>query len=190
MYLLYVDESGKPAGKEDRYFVVAGLAVHEQDCYPLSRSLAGLQRRRLGSADGDLELHASHMWSGRSEWARVPVAKRHGLLRAVMRHLATWQTTSGHDLRLFGVALHKDSFRGDPRERAHEELFARFDEMLTRLHRAGRSERSLVVADDPSYESIVQTLVPRWMSRGARMGRLHSFVEVPLYVSSRASRLV
>lgn len=134
--------------------------------------------------------NASHMWSGRSEWARVPVAKRRGLLRAVLRHLATWQTTSGNDLCLFGVALHKPSFAGDPRERAHEELFARFDELLTRQLRGGRSQRSLVIADDSSYESVVQTLVPRWKSRGTRMGRLHSFIEVPLYVNSRASRLV
>lgn len=66
----------------------------------------------------------------------------------------------------------------------------RFDEFLTRLHHDGESHRSLVIADDSSYERLVQSLVPRWKVSGTRGGRLHSFADVPLYVDSRVSRLV
>lgn len=75
-------------------------------------------------------------------------------------------------------------------ERALEEIFMRFDEFLTRLHHGGESHRALVVADESSYERLVQSLVPRWKVSGTRGGRLHSFAEVPLYVDSQASRLV
>lgn len=189
MYLLYVDESGLPKGS-DEYFVVAGLAIHEEDCYPLAMSLESLQRRKFGAQNAKLELHASRMWSGRHEWARVAQPSRQGLLRAVNHHLATWQSTAGRAPRFFAVAVHKRSFPVRTLERAHEQLFSRFDEFLTRQYRAGEAHRSLVIADDSSYEGLIQTLVPKWKSLGTRMGRLHSFADVPLFVDSRASRLV
>ena len=48
------------------------------------------------------------------------------------------------------IAIHKPSFRGRSIiiEIGHEEMLARFDSFITRLHLAGESHRSLVVADD------------------------------------------
>lgn len=170
---------------------MGGVALHEEDCYPFAKSLDQLQRRKLGAQHATLELHASRMWAGRHEWARVAVGDRRGLLRAVFRHLETWTSPAGRAPIYFAVAIDKQSFRGKPPlERAHEELFARFDELLTRLHRGGESHRSLVIADESSWEHLVQGLIPLWKTSGTRMGRLHSLVEVPLYVDSKASRLV
>lgn len=191
IYLLYLDESGRAKHPSDQYLVMGGVALHEEDCFPLARSLDKLQRKKLGPANADLELHASRMWAGRSEWARLPIGDRRGMIRSVFRHLSTWTAPSGRGPVFFAVAVHKPSRPGkDPTEIAHEEIFMRFDEFLTRLHHDGESHRSLVVADESSYERLVQTWVPRWKAVGARGGKLHSFAEVPLYVDSRASRLV
>lgn len=190
LYLLYVDESGKPHGIGDRYFVLGGVALHEEDCYPFAKSLDRLQRRQLSAQHATLELHASRMWAGRHEWARVAERDRRRLLRAILRHLETWTAPSGRVPRFFAVAIDKQSFPTRTLERAHEELFARFDELLTRLHRGGESHRSLVVADESSWEHLVRSWIPRWKTAGTRMGRLHSFAEVPLYVDSKDSRLI
>lgn len=189
LYLLYVDESGRPEPSTTRHFVVAGLALHEEDCYPFTRSLHTLQRRWVGYANVDLELHATDMWNGRREWSRFNEARRRALIRAVLRHIARWQSPTGRKSRLFGVVVKKDATPTKVMERAHEELFARFDEFMTRLYAEGQPHRSLVVADNSSYETLVQTMTPRW-KRGGRLGPLHSFIEVPLYVDSGASRLV
>lgn len=190
MYLLYVDESGRSKGGTSRHFVVAGLAIHEEDCYPFSRSLDAVQRRVVGAAYADLELHASDLWAARSAWARVPEADRHRLVRSVVRHIANWTSrSSGRPITLFASVVHKPSYPVTTAERAHEELFARFDEFVGRLHRQGDSHRSLVIADDSSFETTVQSLAPSW-KRGARTGPLHSLVEVPLYADSRVSRLI
>lgn len=190
MYLLYVDESGRPSGTSNRYFVLGGIAAHEQDAYPLARSLDRLVARAVPE-EPSLELHASRMWSGRHEWARIPPSVRRRLVRDVVRQLRDWRSTDGRRTRLFAVALHKPSFEGrDLVTLAHEQLFSRFDEYISRLFRAGEAHRSLVVADDSSYASLIQRLVPRWKAAGTRMGRLHSFAEVPLYVDSAASRVV
>ncbi len=75
-------------------------------------------------------------------------------------HLGTWRSPEGRAPRYFGVALHKPSFPDvDIVERAHEELFRRFDTFITRLHHDGRSHRALVIADESSYEGMLQRLV-------------------------------
>jgi len=193
MYLLYLDESGQPKGHgpgSSKYFVLAGAALHEQDCDPLSRSIESLQARLLPSHP-ELELHATDMWAGRKEWARVPISDRRELLRAVFHHIGTWTSPRGGAPLLFAAAVEKASFRGiDLIERAHEEVFAKFNSCVTRYHLAGDSHRALVIADDSSYEKLMQSLLPKWKRQGSRIGRMHSFIEVPLYVNSKASRLV
>jgi hypothetical protein len=194
MYLLYVDESGQAKGRKagsSTYYVLAGMSLHEEDCWPFSRSLDSIQRAHLKGPDAELELHASRMWAGRHEWARVPQKDRHRLLKAVLKHLGTWQSKDGRRPRFFAAAIHKPSFLGrSVLERAHEELFTRFDSCIVRFHLAGDSHRALIVADESSYEHLVQKLVPEWKRTGSRIRKLHSLIEVPLYVDSKASRLI
>lgn len=193
MYLLYIDESGQPKGRgpgSSDYFVLSGVALHEEDCFPLAQSLEAIVRRAL-PRDSKLEIHASPMWSGRSEWSRIPQDDRHSLLRRLFQHLGTWTALSGRAPRYFAAAVHKDSHQNRDLVRlAHEELFARFDSCLARFHHAGDSHRSLVIGDKSSYERLLQTIVPKWKTEGSRIGRLHSLVEVPLFVDSGHSRLV
>ncbi len=189
LYLLYVDESGRPKGTSTTHLVVAGLALHEEDCYPFTQSLVAVQRKWAGAANAALELHATDIWSARKDWASVSQQARHRLVRAVFRHLGKWTSPAGREPKFFGVIVHKPSFPTKAMERAHEELFARFDEFITRLHQRGDSHRSLVVADDSSYEGLLQVLSSQW-KKGVRLGPLHGLIEVPLYVDSKMSRLV
>lgn len=191
MYLFYLDESGLPKGRSTEYFVVAGLALHEDDCWPFARSLDNLQRRLLGAPDDTLELHASRIWTGRSEWSHVSRTARHNLIDKTFQHLKTWTAPSGRSPRYFAVAVHKHSFPGQSSlELAHEQLLARMDAFLTREHLAGNSHRSLVIADKSGYEQLMQGLVASWKVGGGSLGRLHGLIEVPLYVDSKASRLI
>jgi Protein of unknown function (DUF3800) len=187
LYLLYVDESGNPRGRENEYFVVAGISLHEQDSYPFARSVDGL----LSLNHRHLELHASRIWSARHEWSHVSGPVRRQIVRSVFDHLGSWRSPDGRAPRFFAVAIHKPSFPGvDIVTRAHEELFRRFDTFIARLHHEGRSHRALVIADESSYENLLQDLVPKWKLTGSRIGRLHSFAEVPLYIDSKASRVI
>jgi len=191
MYLLYVDESGQHKGSRGfDHFVMGGVAVRDEDCYPFSRSIDAVLRRVI-PAHSDFELHATDIIAGRNEWAPVPAADRIAVLDAVFDHLRTWQAASGHEPKYFAVAIHRPSFPGkDLLKMAHMELFRRFDTFLSRLHVSGDSHRSIVIADDSSYEKIVQKLVPEWKRKGTSIGRLHSMIEVPLFVDSKASRMV
>lgn len=191
MYLLYLDESGVPVGQRDDYFVIAGIALHEEDCYPFARSVEQLAMSQLPAGEAHLELHASEMWSGRKSWSHIPVTTRRTLVAAVFDHLKVWRSSDGRVPRYFAVAVHKPSFAGrDLVEVAHEELFLRFNGFMGRLHSSGSSHRSVIVADESQYESLIQRLVPKWKVSGTRAGRLHSLAEVPLFIDSRASRVI
>jgi len=191
MYLLYVDESGLPGGRQGDHFVLTGMALHEEDCYPFARSIDSLQRRLLPGPNGGLELHASRIFSGRSEWSHVSEADRLELLDHAFKFLKTWVAPSGRAPVYFGVVVHKRSFPGRSAvETAYDQLLARFDSYLSRLHRGGDSHRSLVIADDSSYEKLLQQILPKWKEGDGSIKKLHSLVEVPLFVNSEASRLV
>lgn len=194
MYLLYLDDSGQASGSKagsSRYFVLGGLALHEEDCYPFTLSIDQIQSRLLPSFPR-LELHASAMWAGRDEWGAVPQATRRALIDAIFLHLAQWTSPRGTSPILFACAIEKKSFMHtrDIQPLAHEEVFGRVNSLLKRLHLSGDSHRLLVIADDSSYEKLVQSLVPVWKSVGSRTSTLDSLIEVPLYVDSKASRLV
>ncbi len=191
MYLLYVDESGRPTGRGDDHFVLAGLALHEEDCYPFARSVEGVQSRLLPVQHRDLEIHASRIIAGRNEWSHVAKADRLALLDALFNHFRDWRAPSGRRPVLFAVVVHKRSFPNTSVvELAYDQLLARFDSYLIRQHLAGDSHRSLVIADESSYEPLLQRLLPRWKAGIGPPKKLHSLVEVPLFVDSRASRLI
>ena len=194
MYLLYLDESGQAHGGKkgsSTYFVLGGLALHEEDCYPFAVELDLLQSRLLPTHPS-LELHASAMWAGRDEWRAVPRAGRHRLLDGVFDHLARWTAPAGRPPIFFGCAIHKQDFmkNRDVQQLAHEEVFGRVNSLMRRLHLEGKSHRMLVIADDSSYEKLLQALVPHWKQVGSRTSTLDSLIEVPLYVDSKVSRLV
>jgi len=190
MYLLYMDESGTPTGTGERYFVVGGLALNEEDCWPFARHIEKKAKSLLPPRHADLELHASRMWAGRREWSPVSRKTRDMALRGIFEVMQSWRAASGRAPRYFAVAVHKDSYpRADIASKAHEELFLRLGGFIGRLHNLhGQSHRALVIADESSYESVAQHMVPRWKLRGTHAGRLHALAEVPLYVDSKASR--
>lgn len=191
MYLLYLDESGRATARYEDYFVVGGVAVHEEDCYPLARALERRMKRILPAGEQELELHASRIWSARNEWSHIDHGVRVALLEAVFRDIVAWRSATGRRVTTFAVAVKKADFTGSALDLAHQEIFKRFDAFVTRLHVQGESHRSLVIADNnEAYESLLQGVFLSWKSGGTRLGRMHSFADVPLYVDSRASRLV
>ena len=115
----------------------------------------------------------------------------------VARLLVLGPTVSRRQPVLFAVALHKASFpRQNPYERAYEEFFARCNGMLGRLASRGDRHRCVAIADQSRFklESAIQSAMLGWRERGAStgaaIGPLSAYAEVPLFVDSKASRLV
>ena len=75
-------------------------------------------------------------------------------------------------------------------EYAFEQLLNRFDRFLVRLHRANDTQRGVVILDKSSYETSLQRLARDFRLDGHRWGQLHNIGETPLFVDSRATRMI
>ncbi len=191
MYLLDLDESGSD---DSDYFVVGGLAVYEQDAWPLALAASRLSAALPGEAR-DAEFHASPMRRGGGVWRNVSQARRRRLIEEIARLLTDGVPTLERRPVLFATAIHRASFPHlSPQERAYEEFFARCNGFLGRLASAGDRHRCIAISDKSHLESRLQRLMPAWRtsgaSSGARIGPMQAYAEVPVFVDSEASRLI
>ncbi|MCC7365353.1 MAG: DUF3800 domain-containing protein [Dehalococcoidia bacterium] len=191
MYLLYTDESGS---EDSTHFVVGGVAVHEDDTAVVSAAIEDLFAS-LPPPAATAELHSQHIRAGKGPWRRIPASERERLTGTVTSLVTDGTWGRGRALKLFAVVIHKESFpHVDPYERAYEEFFARGNAMVGRLSFAGEPHRCLAIADKSRLESTLQQLMTGWRTQGGSLvGQIRpmvGFAEVPVFVESRASRLI
>jgi hypothetical protein len=82
LYILYLDESGNENDPNDRFFVLAGMALFERQTYFLSQALDEIQRKYFPRHQ-PIPFHASEIRSGRNLWRKVDEATRHAVLADV-----------------------------------------------------------------------------------------------------------
>jgi len=94
--------------------------------------------------------------------------------------------------RMFGCAIRKSLVtHKDPVEFAFEQMSSRFDMFLKRLyHERGNNQRGIIIFDKSKYETTLQTLATDFRKIGHSWGVLTTLAEVPMFIDSRASRLI
>lgn len=189
MHILYVDDSGHVENPGEKHFVLGGIAVFERGIYHVIKAaddcVAGFG---LGSLE-EIELHGSPMYNGRDGvWRSVKERpKREQMIKDA---LASFGKASS--VRLFAIAVDKQAVSPeDPVQLAFEELCNRFNLFLQRINnRTGEGHRGLIVMDESRHEKPLQALARHFRANGGRWGSLRNLAEVPLFVDSRASRLI
>ena len=187
MYVLYLDDAGSVVNRQDRHFVLAGIAVFERQVHWLQDELERLAAG-LGHPDpGNLELHANQIFAGRGWWRSM---RSRDERRAVIKQgLAVARSLHPLQWRLFGVAIDRQALSPeDPVEYAFEQLCNRFDRFLNRLHHQGDRQKGLIVLDESAQETRLQSLATEFRTLGHRWGVTRHLVDVPLFVDSRATR--
>lgn len=133
-----------------------------------------------------LEFHGTDIHSGGKHWRALPPEVREEAYCTALRRLA-----GTHNVHLFGAAIHKSAVSPrDAMEVAFEQITSRFDHMLVRLFRGGNTQRGLIIADKSTYETSLQRLSIEFRRTGHSFGQLHNISEVPLFVDSKATRLI
>ncbi len=133
-----------------------------------------------------LEFRGADIRGGKKHWRGVARDRREKVYREAMEILVR----SAH-VRLFAVAVHKQAASpDDAMELAFEHICNRCDRMLGRLHANGDTQRGLIILDKSSYETSLQGLSRDFRQNGHRWGRLYNLSEVPLFVDSRATRMI
>jgi hypothetical protein len=189
VYILYLDDSGSAANRKEEHLVLGGVSVFERRIYWISERLDELAASIYADDPSAVEFHASEIFSGRTPpWNGMDKGQRREVIRKVLGILAS----AREGVSAFACAVHKASFPGrDPMEIAFEDLCSRFDMQLKRKYNVDQDpQRGLIILDKSSYETTLQKLALGFRALGTRWGTLNNIADVPLFVDSRASRIV
>lgn len=186
MYLLYLDDSGSTHNPQDRHVILAGVAVFERQPHWFSERLDSIAEKLWPANPQSLEFRGSDILGGKKHWRGIPKESRIQAYRDALGIL------SGSTLvYLYGASVHKAAIApNDPMEFAFEQLCNRFDRFLGRLYKANNTQRGLIILDKSTYETSLQGLARNFRTIGHRWGQLYNLSDVPLFVDSRATRMV
>jgi hypothetical protein len=188
MHLLYLDDSGSTSNKNEEYIVLGGVSVFEAQVHFITTELDNLAQSINPSDPSSVEFHASEIFARRcSPWDKMNKEEAKGVIKSVLKILA-----SSYDSAVaFACAIHKNSFNlFDPIELAFEDLCQRFDIYLSKMQFAGDRQRGLLILDEHAKETTLQKMSRDFRTIGTKWGVIRSIAEVPLFVDSRASRLI
>jgi len=189
MYLLYVDESGSIADTAQKHFVLAGVAIFERNTHWVEQTLNKIAHPFSPDDPYMIELHGSPMRSGREGWKTHPLEKR---IAAIKNALQVGVADQFPKVRLFATVIKKQTLAGqDPVVYAFEQLTSRFDLFLKRLHnKHNDSQRGIMLFDKSATEQRIQTLAREFKYAGYTWGKTKNYAEVPVFLDSKASRLI
>ncbi|GAO71185.1 DUF3800 domain-containing protein [Comamonas sp. E6] len=190
MHLLYVDESGSVADQNQPFFILVGVSVFERRTHWIEQKLNAIAKRFDADHHHELELHGSPMRAGRGVWRSKPFGDRMKAIADALKEGISDEKNNG--VNLFAVVLEKSALHGqDPVEYAFELLTMRFDNFLKRLHlKHNSNQRGMMLFDKSTTEIRLQTLAREFKYSGHAFGRTRNFAEVPVFLDSKASRLI
>lgn len=195
MYLLYVDESGSHGQFQgNRAYVLAGLAIHEDDAAALQAELSALVRRHVrGDVDaGAHELHAAEIRNPRrshSIWRDTDGNVRRKLLEEALTAIAQ-HTVKRPDRPLRAFAMTFDPSTPDVQRVSFQALLHRFDAFLDECAQAGDPHNGIAIADETHLERQIQQWAEGWRETATALGQLDHLADVPLFANSKATRLL
>jgi Protein of unknown function (DUF3800) len=187
MYLLYADESGTTSDPTQIFFVLAGLCIFETQGHQMAKELDKIAARFNPGEPSRVELHGSPMLNGRDFWRQFKLPDRIQAIKDSLEILAK----SHPSTRVFACVVRKSLISPkDPVEFCFEQLSSRFDYYLRRLHRRNNPQRGIIIFDKSTVEATIQNLATDFKTVGHSWDIIRNLAELPLFIDSRASRLI
>lgn len=187
MHLLYADESGAVSDPNQKHFILAGISLFERQTFWISNELEKTAARFDQAEPSSIELHGNPMFQGKKYWRKFPTETRIEAIRDCLQIF----TNSHKSNRIFASVIRNEAASPfDPVSLAFEQMASRFDQYLMRLHREGDSQRGILILDKSTYEETIQNLATDFRTIGHSWGVLRNLSEVPLFLDSKASRLI
>ncbi len=187
MHLLYVDESGSLTDPSQKFFILSGVSIFERKTHWIEHQMNEIAKRFSPEDHYAIEFHGSPMRSGKSEWRQFLMTDR---IQAIKDCLQVIPDSKGK-IRLFAAVSERGAGNGeDPIKSCFEQLASRFDMYLRRLHHGGNTQRGIAVFDKSTTEKSIQNMARTFKHDGHSFGKLTNFAEVPLFLDSKASRMI
>ena len=188
MHLLYLDESGNPNDVQNKFFVLAGFSIFERQCHWMDAAMTRIAQRFDAPNPSSVEFHGAPMRNGKGEWSSRTPADRIQAVADIFALLSEKQLK----VRLYVSVIEKSLLPIDEiLPRSFENLASEFDNFLAhQITQYGQAQRGIVILDKSHYEQKIQGLSYLFKHVGHSTGKLRNFAEVPLFLDSKASRLI
>lgn len=188
MHLLYLDESGHSHDPSTDFFVLAGFSVFERSTHWLESAITPIAARFNATNPGAIEFHGAPMRGGKEIWRDVHPTERVQAVVDILNLLGDQQMK----LRVFASVIEKSLMPQDQiLTKSFEHVAYQFDQYLADMYYQRKDpQRGLVIFDKTSYEEKLQALSSLFKHQGHSLGKLRNFSEVPLFLDSKASRLI
>lgn len=190
LYLLYVDDSGSIDDPNTEFLVLAGISVFERQTHWLENHVTSIAARFDAAHPEAVELHAAPMRAGRDGWKRFEPADRVQAVVDTLNLLSDPQSK----VKVFGAVIEKSLLQvHEIIPHAFEQLAISFDSYLAARYQMSKKkdpQRGIVIFDKSMFEQSIQGLSYVFKHDGHANGRLRNFAEVPLFLDSKASRLI
>ncbi|MDR2892581.1 MAG: DUF3800 domain-containing protein [Deltaproteobacteria bacterium] len=186
MYLLYLDDSGTIGDPSCKHCIFAGFSLFETKTHWVEQDLEAIAQKY--NLPPEIEFHGNPMRTGKGFWRKVPKVDREQAMLDVLNIIPQ----RARSISVFAAIAKKSACSGiDISEHMFTQVASRFDMMLGRLYQSqNKKERGLVIFDKNKSESRIQKMSHDFKSHGHKWGTLKNFAEVPLFLDSRASRLI
>lgn len=164
MYLLYLDESGNEKDANDRYFVLAGIALFERQTYYLSEQVEAIQNRYFPNHQ-PITFHLTEIRAKKGLWRKTPELVRQAVIEELIDVIVN---VPNPGRLLYAAAVEKNATLWSERavEAATEQICKRFDNFLTRSHHEGNTQRGLLVFAEGRFDKRARVWVHNFRQRG------------------------
>ncbi len=188
MHLLYLDDAGSANNPNEDYLVLGGVSVYESQAHWITTQLDELAETIHPADPYRVEFHASEIYGRRTvPWRGMSREEAQGVITAVLEVLRR----SYESARAFACAVHKASYPGeDVMALAFEDICSRFDRYLGRLRESGDRQRGLLILDESAHKTTLQKMARDFRTLGTQWGVIRNLADTPLFIDSRASRVV
>lgn len=188
VYLLYLDESGNERDANDRYFVLAGIALFERQTYYLSEQVEDIQNRYFPNTQ-PITFHLTEIRAKKGLWRKTPESVRQAVIEELINVIVN---APNQGRLLYAAAVEKNAILWSERavEAATEQICKRFDNFLTRSHREGNTQRGLLVFAEGRFDKRAKVWVHNFRQQGTTWGSINNLADIPYFASMQESRLL
>ncbi len=193
MYLVYIDESGKPDYQDSEDFTLCALIVNEHDWQPLDNRIKTTKISHFPSLnDEDVELHAKVLVNGKEVFSSLSKAKREQLYHDAL------DTMQVSDVVIVASMIRKAMLKKkiDLELWGFRLLFERIcwvlDKKNAELSAKGlANEYGILLIDSvrPSYDLKVRRKLLGFLRSGTYYVNNRFLIEDPIFVSSQYRNL-
>ncbi|MBP5395046.1 MAG: DUF3800 domain-containing protein [Candidatus Methanomethylophilaceae archaeon] len=188
MYLIYIDESGKPDySNPEPEFLLASLTINEEAWSIVDKKVVELKKKYFPEKDpAEIEFHATDIFNHTKHFKNVSLDTRLALFGEIM-HLI-----SETDCVITAVMIRKDLLvnrEQDINSKALEYLFERLCYLLEEKNKTARdkgAEYGLLMIDsvNPKYDNKVRLIMRGLLKSGTKFEKNRFIIEDPIFVDS------